>query len=51
MPEEHNMQHEAEQAVEELRKRFAPLVERLSPEIEPAVVFSCAPAPATEPNK
>jgi hypothetical protein len=45
MPEEHKTQQKAEPAVEELRKRFAPLIQRLSPETEPAVVFSCGPEP------
>ena len=43
MPEEHSAQREAERNVEELRKRFAPLIQRLSPDVEPAVVFSCDP--------
>ncbi|HZQ53080.1 MAG TPA: hypothetical protein VFB14_12835 [Bryobacteraceae bacterium] len=45
MPEQHKTQQEAERTVEELRKRFAPLIQRLSPEVEPAVVFSCGSEP------
>jgi hypothetical protein len=38
--------------VEELRAQFAPLTERLTPAVEPAVVFSCLPAPLRpEPSK
>jgi hypothetical protein len=51
MPEEHKTQPEAERTVDELRQRFAPLVRRLSPDVEPAVVFSCTAVASTEPNK
>ena len=40
-------QRDAERSVEELRKRFTPLLARLTPEVEPAVVFSCAPMKLT----
>jgi hypothetical protein len=44
MPEQ--SQREAERTVEELRKSFAPLVTQLTPEVEPAVVFT--PSDSTE---
>jgi hypothetical protein len=33
------------EVVDKLRAQFAPLTERLTPEVEPAVVFSCLPTP------
>lgn len=38
---------QARRTVEELRKRFTPLLARLTPEVEPALVFSCAPVHLT----
>ncbi len=37
-------------AMEALRRNFAPLLERLTPEVEPATVFSLRPLSKEEPQ-